>query len=102
MTKIPEWIIKYDQANYQSSAGKAVRELMGIVREYENSNNQKNELVIPDVISSAIPKLKSFAMSQFDTIAERCRRINTGNVAHDAKVIEGQAKRCSEFISKHY
>lgn len=28
MTQIPEWIVKYDQANYQSSAGKAVRFLL--------------------------------------------------------------------------
>lgn len=32
---IPDWIIKYDQANHQSSAGKAIRFLMERIRELE-------------------------------------------------------------------
>jgi hypothetical protein len=29
--EIPEWIIKYDQSNHQSSAGKAIRHLLGLL-----------------------------------------------------------------------
>lgn len=29
--EIPDWIIEYDKNNYQSSAGKAIRYLLGIV-----------------------------------------------------------------------
>jgi hypothetical protein len=32
---IPDWIIKYDQANHQSSAGKAIRFLMERIKELE-------------------------------------------------------------------
>lgn len=34
--EIPEWIIKYDKQDYQSSAGKAVRELIEIIRANKN------------------------------------------------------------------
>jgi len=33
MKNIPDWIIKYDECNYRSSAGKAVRELINIIKE---------------------------------------------------------------------
>jgi hypothetical protein len=34
---IPEWIIKYDQAGHQSSAGKAIRILLSKVKELEGT-----------------------------------------------------------------
>ncbi len=39
---IPDWIIKYDQANYQSSAGKAIRFLM----EYASIVNERRDSMI--------------------------------------------------------
>lgn len=34
--EIPEWILKYDRANYQSGAGKAVRELLNIIKKLQS------------------------------------------------------------------
>jgi hypothetical protein len=36
---IPDWIIKYDQANHQSSAGKAIRFLMQRIKELEQGRH---------------------------------------------------------------
>lgn len=54
------------------------------------------------VTNSALPELNKFAVSNFDTIAEMTKRITSGNVSHNANQIQGVAKRCSEFIRKHY
>lgn len=54
------------------------------------------------VNASFLPELNKFAASNFDTIAEMTKRITSGNVSHNANQIQGVAKRCSEFIRKHY
>jgi len=40
---IPDWIIKYDKANYQSSAGRAIRELIKIITPSEG----KKQIIFP-------------------------------------------------------
>lgn len=55
-----------------------------------------------NVNNSALPTLKEFALGNFDNVAEIAQRITTGNVAHHKNTIAGLAKRCSEFIRKHY
>lgn len=40
-TEIPEWILKYDSQNYQSSAGKAIRELISIIKTAETNGYNK-------------------------------------------------------------
>lgn len=47
---IPDWIIKYDKANYQSGAGKAVRELISLLTEKESQLSEakadRDDLII--------------------------------------------------------
>lgn len=38
MSTIPEWVVKYDKANHQSSAGKAIRILIQRFQEMESKN----------------------------------------------------------------
>ena len=42
--EIPEWIIKYDKSNYQSSAGRAVKELLSLVSSANSENKRLEEL----------------------------------------------------------
>ena len=57
MTNIPDWIIKYDEANYQSSAGRAIRELIKIINELENSSNSNNKPLVKGAVSGRSEQL---------------------------------------------
>lgn len=46
-------------------------------------------------------ELIDFAIYQFRIIAERARQITLGNVSHNAKYLEGHAKRCYEYLENH-
>lgn len=41
---IPDWIIKYDQQNYQSSAGRAIRELITTVKDLRSENDKLSQV----------------------------------------------------------
>jgi hypothetical protein len=43
---IPDWIIQYDKANYQSSAGKAVRELITLLHASQEEVERLREALI--------------------------------------------------------
>jgi hypothetical protein len=36
-----------------------------------------------------------------DSIIEKCKRLTTGNVSHNAANIRGFAIRCAEYLTKH-
>lgn len=37
----------------------------------------------------------------FSDVVEKCRRLTSGNVSHNAANLRGFACRCSEYITKH-
>jgi hypothetical protein len=74
------------------------RELNKYIDYLEEQNKQLNIAVS----GSALYTLKEFSLRNFDNVAEMTQRLTTGNVAHHRNTIIGLAKRCSEFIQKHY
>ena len=46
-------------------------------------------------------ELIELSIEWFNNIQEMTKRITSGNVSHEARTIEGFAKRCAEFLNKH-
>ena len=72
MTKIPNWITKYNEANYKSSAGKAVRELIKIIEELENSSNQNNKTLVKADVNNSYCELPEEFEDKDCTILKDC------------------------------
>ncbi len=78
--EIPDWIIKYDQNNYQSSAGRAIRFLLGRVQ----SNVSKQTSAELDQALDEYMKLLGEELSETSTIAHihgwRSKRVEQGEL----------------------
>ncbi len=45
-------------------------------------------------------ELLNLSIDWFNKIQEMSKKLNTGNVSHDSKSIQGFAFRCEEFLKK--